>query len=93
MSTDSSETAKKESDHIKRWRGGLIMAGIGFGALCIGGLPFIILCSILFFIATSELITLSKHSNLKPPEKPILILVTLFPLFASFHHNFYDFFF
>lgn len=87
----STQVQNKDSNHIKRLRGGFAMAGLGFGTMCIGGLTFVLLCSILFYIATSELIKLCKHSNFKPPEKPILLLVSLFPIFAAFNHHLHDF--
>ncbi|MDX1921020.1 MAG: phosphatidate cytidylyltransferase [Candidatus Caenarcaniphilales bacterium] len=89
--TNFPKITKKDSNHIKRLRGGFLMAFIGFGAMLVGGLPFVILCSILFCVATQELIKLSHFSKLQPPQKPILVLMALFPFFAAFNHNLHDF--
>jgi len=74
-------------DQIKRWRGGLLVAFVGFSLLTISKWTFSFLCIILLYLAVDEFIRISQASGAKPLDKVLKILCPLCIVFATFSYN------
>ncbi|MDJ0626206.1 MAG: CDP-archaeol synthase [Candidatus Caenarcaniphilales bacterium] len=83
----------QESNHVKRIRGGILLAFLGFSSLALGGLTFVTICGISLTLAIKEFIQMAKASGAKPLNKALLVLVIGYPICASYSYQLLVFWF
>jgi phosphatidate cytidylyltransferase len=76
-----------DKEHAKRLKGGLLIAFMGFGALTVGGLPFTVLCVFLIWLATKEMLSLTRSAGAQPTYLLLQILCPLAAIVATLSHR------
>jgi phosphatidate cytidylyltransferase len=78
----------KLDDHTKRWRGGLLIAFLGFSTVTIGNIYYLFFVCFLLWLACKELLNLIKASKANPPSLLLQFLCPSASVVAYFAPSF-----
>lgn len=78
---------KAMDDQAKRWRGGLLIALVGFTLLIVSKWIFALLCVCFLYLAAEEFIQLSKASGAKPLDWVLRVICPACIVFATISYK------